>query len=88
VNEGILLVGAAPSPSPFAASFDPTRIPRIRSTSWRAGRMPLTGRYWLDYLDAHPERRYISAGNPGHLTLPKADAGILAPRYRRHATLY
>jgi peptidoglycan/xylan/chitin deacetylase (PgdA/CDA1 family) len=42
VNEGILLVGAAPSPSPFAASFDPTRIPRIRSTSWRAGRMPLT----------------------------------------------
>jgi Polysaccharide deacetylase len=88
VNEATFLAGANPSVSPFAADFDPQRVPRIRSTSWRGGTIPLTGRYWLDYLDAHPHERYVSAGRPGHVTIPRSVRSQLAGRYARRVVTY
>ena len=87
-NEGILLVGANPSPSPFSAKFDPLQIPRIRSTSYGNGKIPMTTTYWLDYLKANPGQRYISAGNPGKVTFPKALAATLAPALAGKANPY
>ena len=84
----VLLVGANPSPSPFSAAFDPHAVPRIRGTSYQGGRTPLTGTYWLDYLDAQPHQRYVSAGNPGHVTVPRRLAGQVAKRYRDRLVTY
>ena len=84
----VLLVGANPSPSPYAAAFDRHAVPRIRGTSYQGGRTPLTGTYWLDYLDAHPHERYVSAGNPSHVTVPKRLAGKVAHRYRDRVIAY
>jgi peptidoglycan/xylan/chitin deacetylase (PgdA/CDA1 family) len=50
VNEGVLLVGANPSPSPYDKKFDPLAIPRIRCTSHDGGRDPLELNYWLNRL--------------------------------------
>jgi Polysaccharide deacetylase len=83
-----LLVGANPSPSPFDADFDPHRVPRIRGTSWQGGNVPLTGTYWLDYLEARPQERYVSAGNPGHVTVPKKLRSQVADRYRERLITY
>ncbi len=87
-NEGVLLVGANPSASPFHASFDPMAIPRIRGTSWDHGSAPLTARYWISYLKAHRDRLYVAAGNPGAVTAPKALARGAAPRYRHRLVTY
>ncbi len=83
-----LLVGANPSHSPFDAAFDPHAVPRIRGTSWHGGRTPLTGTYWLDHLDAHPAQRYVSAGNPDHITVPKRLRSQVARRYRHRIVTY
>lgn len=88
VHEGVLLVGAEPARSPFSGQFDPQRIPRIRSTSWEGGAMALASGYWLDYLDAHPDERYVAAGNPGRVTVPAARAGELAPAYADRLVTY
>jgi hypothetical protein len=87
-NEGILLVGANPSPSPYAAKFDPLQIPRIRSTSYGNGKIPQTSNYWLDYLEANAAQRYVSAGNPGKVTFPKVLAPTLAPALAAKAVAY
>jgi peptidoglycan/xylan/chitin deacetylase (PgdA/CDA1 family) len=84
----VLLVGANPSPSPYAAAFDQHGVPRIRGTSYLGGRTPLTGTYWLDLLEAHPHERYVSAGNPGHVTVPHRLAGQVAKRYRDRLITY
>ncbi|MDX6254164.1 MAG: hypothetical protein QOJ11_498 [Frankiales bacterium] len=87
-NEGVLLVGANPSHSPFSKQFVPTAIPRIRGTSWDKGNVPLTAKYWLANLEANKSQRYISAGNPGHVTIPKAWKQYLAPAYLAKAVTY
>jgi peptidoglycan/xylan/chitin deacetylase (PgdA/CDA1 family) len=87
-NEGVLLVGANPSVSPFDASFDPMAIPRIRGTSWRHGTAALTARYWIDYLRSHRDRLYVVAGNPDAVTAPKALTRALNPRYRHRLVTY
>ena len=83
-----LLVGANPAPSPFDDDFDPHDVPRIRGTSWHGGTTPLTGTYWLDQLDAHPSRRYVSAGNPDHVTVPKALKHRVAAKYHDRLITY
>jgi peptidoglycan/xylan/chitin deacetylase (PgdA/CDA1 family) len=87
-NDGILRVGADPSPSPFARVFDPMAIPRIRATSWHHGRDPLTANYWISYLKAHRDQVYVAAGNPGHVTAPRAAAHLVAPAYRHRLLTY
>lgn len=88
LNEGVLQVGANPSASPFSTSFDPGAVPRIRSMSADGGRLPLTANYWLDALQADPSRRYISAGNPGHVTVPAALRHRLSPKWAGKVITY
>ena len=42
----------------------------------------MTSTYWLDALEANPEKRYVSAGNPGSVTVPAALADKVAPGLR------
>ena len=88
VNEATFLAGANPSVSPFASGFDPQRVPRILSTSWRGGRLPMTLPYWLDYLAAHPSERYVSGGRPGHVTVPAKLRPHVAASYADHLITY
>jgi hypothetical protein len=87
-NEGVLAVGANPSASPFATTFDRMFIPRIRASSWNHGKDPLTAKYWITYLKAHRDQLYVAAGNPGHVTVPKAVSRIVAPAYRHWLVTY
>jgi peptidoglycan/xylan/chitin deacetylase (PgdA/CDA1 family) len=66
-NEGILLVGSNPAPSPFSKSFIASKIPRIRASEMlTAG----TGVYeWMQRADWP---RYISDGNPDTVVVPEA----------------
>jgi peptidoglycan/xylan/chitin deacetylase (PgdA/CDA1 family) len=87
-NEGVLNVGANPAVSPFAAAFDAMSIPRIRGTSWHGGNTPLTAKYWIASMKAHRDQLYVAAGNPGHVTAPKAVANTVAGAYRHHLVTY
>jgi hypothetical protein len=87
-NEGVLDVGANPSVSPFAKTFDPMSIPRIRGTSWHSGKDALTAKYWIAYMKAHRDQLYVAAGNSGRITAPKAAAIMVAPAYRRRLVTY
>lgn len=88
VNDATFLAGANPSLSPFASGFDPQRVPRILSTSWRGGRLPQTLLYWLDYLAAHPGEGYVSGGRPGHVTVPAQLRPHVARSYADHVVTY
>ncbi|HEX3610375.1 MAG TPA: polysaccharide deacetylase family protein [Sporichthyaceae bacterium] len=85
--DGVLLVGANPAPSPFATAFNPLAIPRIRNATGH-GDTDYCATYWMNYFTAHPEARYITAGNPGHVTVPKTAAAKVAPAYRDKLITY
>jgi hypothetical protein len=80
---GVMLVGAEPSPSPFARRFDPGAIPRIRSShaGW-SGARDFTASYWLDFLERNPQVRYVSDGDPSKITFPRSLLGELSPKFR------
>jgi hypothetical protein len=82
-NAGVFLVGAEPSASPFSAAFAPGAIPRIRTGGGDFG-----STYWLDELARHSERRYVSDGDPGKITFPRALVDELATRFRARAKPY
>ncbi|HZT43253.1 MAG TPA: polysaccharide deacetylase family protein [Chthonomonadaceae bacterium] len=65
-NRAVLLVGAGPAPSPVSPQFDPMHLPRIVTSEVRYGMT-----YWLNDLKRHPERRYVSDGDPGTVTVPR-----------------
>jgi hypothetical protein len=79
-NDGVFLVGAEPAPSPFSSSFDPGAIPRIRTSPGELG-----STYWLDELARHPERRYVSDGDPATISFPRALSDRLAQRFASRA---
>ena len=87
-HAGVFLVGAEPAPSPFAASFRPGAIPRIRTAPPGARDGDFGSAFWLDELKAHPERRFVSDGDLGKISFPRARAGDLAPRFRAKANPY
>ena len=69
-NEAVLLVGANPAPSPFHQKFNPARLPRIRASEMNTAGV---GMYdWLDVLEANPQRRYVSDGNPNTIAVPES----------------
>lgn len=70
-NGGAYLVGAGPAPSPYAGSFDPTGIPRIRSAPPEGQDAQYGSTHWLDQLDDGSAARYTSDGDPGHVSYPK-----------------
>jgi peptidoglycan/xylan/chitin deacetylase (PgdA/CDA1 family) len=79
---GVMLVGANPAPSPFAADWDPFNIPRIRSWS---GRTDYDEDYWMPRL---ARSRYVSDGDPARISFPRAAATTLAPAYAARANPY
>ena len=69
-HEGILLVGADPAPSPHSAEFDPLAIPRIRSQAQETEEPDYGSEFWLDWLAAEDDRRYVSDGDPDRVSFP------------------
>lgn len=70
--DAFLLVGSNPAPSPFLDDFDPYRIPRVQvvdPSMKMATTFPFT---WLAYFDKHPEKRFVSDGDPDTVTVPSA----------------
>jgi len=86
---GVMLVGANPAPSPYSTAFDSDAIPRIRSShgGWN-GEADMGAAYWLHQLAQNPEQRYVSDGDPKHLTFPREKAGELASRFSAQANPY
>jgi peptidoglycan/xylan/chitin deacetylase (PgdA/CDA1 family) len=85
---GVFLVGAGPSPSPFASTFDPAGLPRIRSSTWTGGDPNFGTGYWLDWFAKHPDRRFVSDGDPSAVSFPRALGGQLAPAFADVARPY
>ncbi len=76
-NASVMLVGANPSPSPFAKSFDPMYIPRIQAVEGGSG---ITD--WLDQMKKG-KTAYVSDGDPTTVTVPARDAAKIAPERLR-----
>ncbi|MGK4585606.1 polysaccharide deacetylase family protein [Kitasatospora sp. HPMI-4] len=87
-HRGVYLVGSNPSRSPFDAAFDPAAIPRIRSEAASGPEAAFGSTTWLDRLAANPADRYTSAGDPDHVTFPKARAAQLAKSLQSRARPY
>jgi hypothetical protein len=87
-HEGVLLVGAHPARSPFDAGFDPLAIPRIRSWAWDGGEANYGSAFWLDLLERHPERRFVSDGDPDQISFPSELADRLNDRFRDRQAPY
>ncbi|MDO8684654.1 MAG: polysaccharide deacetylase family protein [Armatimonadota bacterium] len=67
-NIAALLVGAEPALSPADTKFNPYRLPRVQAIQSELD-------MWLGYFKRHPEKRYISDGDPDTITAPKSLAG-------------
>lgn len=78
-----LLAGAGPAPSPMAAEFKPYRLPRIIP-----GNEKFALRYWMDYLQANKEEKYISDGDPNTFTVSVAEQGSLNAARLKKAHLF
>ncbi len=78
-NDGVLLVGANPAPSPFSLDYDPGALPRVRASEIDTDGMGLYD--WLERLRDNPERRYISDGDPATVAVPEERAEEI-DRYR------
>jgi peptidoglycan/xylan/chitin deacetylase (PgdA/CDA1 family) len=63
--DAILQVSGGPAPSPFAAKFDPTRLPRIQALERDLA-------YWLAWFDRTPGERFVSDGDPTTVTISRA----------------
>ncbi|GAA0315566.1 polysaccharide deacetylase family protein [Streptomyces polychromogenes] len=85
--DGVYLVGANPSASPFARAFTPGAIPRIRSAGPKDEDAEFGSSRWLDKLAAG-KNRYVSDGNPDTVAFPRALAGELAPAFTKRALPY
>ena len=87
-HRGVYLVGANPSPSPFAASFDAAAIPRIRSEGATGEEAEFGSTAWLDKLAQNPANRYTSDGDPSTIAFPGSEESRLSTAYRKQARPY
>jgi hypothetical protein len=81
--DGVMLVGAGPSPSPYSATFKPLAIPRLLSGHDKSLFFGAT--YWLNRIGT---TRYISDGDPDRISFPKSVAAKLSPRFASLARPY
>ncbi|MDT7573445.1 MAG: hypothetical protein QOE05_3619 [Actinomycetota bacterium] len=81
--KAVMLVGAGPAPSPYTAKFKPTAIPRLLSGHDKS--LYFAATYWLNRIGT---TRYISDGDPDHISFPKAMADKLSPRFASLARPY
>lgn len=85
---GVFLVGANPAPSPYAADFDPTGIPRIRSQDASGPEAEFCSTVWLDKLAAAPHERYTADGDPARISYPTGGATRPAATFLGRAAAY
>lgn len=85
---GVFLVGANPAPSPYAADFDPLRIPRIRSQGATGTDANVCSTAWLDKLAADPAHRYTSDGMPDRIAYPRGTGEVPAEAFRARSLAY
>ncbi|MEV0584925.1 polysaccharide deacetylase family protein [Nonomuraea sp. NPDC050310] len=85
---GVFLAGAEPSVSPFAKSFDPGAIQRIQSNGKKGECRRWCSQYWLEWLDKHPKRRYVSDGDPDRISVPQAERGNIQAKRRAQLNAY
>jgi hypothetical protein len=81
--KAVMLVGAGPAPSPYSTRFNPFGIPRLLSGHDKGLFFGAT--YWLNRIGT---TRYISDGDPGHISFPKSAADKLSPRFASQARPY
>lgn len=81
--QGVMLVGAGPAPSPYSVRFKPLAVPRLLSGHDKSEYFAAT--YWLNRIGT---TRYISDGDPDHISFPKASADKLSPRFASQARPY
>ncbi|MFK0256233.1 polysaccharide deacetylase family protein [Streptomyces sp. NPDC090445] len=85
--DGVYLVGANPSVSPFAKAFTPGEIPRIRSAGHNDEDAEFGSSRWLDKLAAG-KSRYVSDGDPNTVAFPSALQHELSPAFAKRARPY
>jgi len=68
-HEAILEVGWYPANSPFHQDFDPLSLPRVRASEMKVDGTGIHDR--IEQYRNHPERRYISDGNPDTIAVPE-----------------
>jgi hypothetical protein len=69
---GAFQVAGGPSAPPGTRGFDPFHVPRIQT-----GRGPGQTRDAFREAERHPDRRYVSDGDPRVISFPKRHAGRL-----------
>jgi peptidoglycan/xylan/chitin deacetylase (PgdA/CDA1 family) len=87
-NEAVLLVGSEPAHSPWHRLWNASAVPRIRSSSYGGGKGEFLSTWWLDRIKAGQLTRYVAAGNPGYVTVPKKYADRVAPAFRHLTVAY
>ncbi|HEX7354405.1 MAG TPA: polysaccharide deacetylase family protein [Mycobacteriales bacterium] len=80
--DAALLVGANPAPSPFSTGWDPAAVPRLRVAHVH---VEYDAAYWLPKIAT---TRYVSDGDPAHISFPRNEMGRLSPAYRGEAQPY
>jgi hypothetical protein len=63
-HEAVIKAGGGVAPSPYSTKFKPKFIPRLEANIENLAE-------WLNYFDEHPERRYVSDGDPAKVTVPE-----------------
>jgi peptidoglycan/xylan/chitin deacetylase (PgdA/CDA1 family) len=71
-NIGALAVGANPAHSSIHKEFNHRYIPRVHGSSGEWGI-----RFWLEYFDKHPEKRYISDGDQDTVTIQEHQRDVV-----------
>ncbi len=85
---GVFLAGAEPAASPHSTDFAPYQIPRIQSNGKRGECRRWCSTYWLEWLRAHPSRRYTSDGDPDHISIPKKLQGNIRGKLAKRIVAY
>ena len=88
--QGMFLAGWKPSESPYASSFDPRQIPRIRDKEKikEDDCKQYCSTAWLEWLAKNPDKRYTSDGNPATIAFPQDKMIYLYSRYKEWACPY
>ena len=76
-NEAILEVAGGAAPSPYDRAFDPYHLPRIQAIDSEL-------RVLFTQFERHPERRFVSDGDPRTVTVPRGERDRVAASFAPH----
>jgi peptidoglycan/xylan/chitin deacetylase (PgdA/CDA1 family) len=85
---GVFLAGAEPSVSPYAKKFDRGAIQRIQSNGKKGECRKWCSQYWLEWLDRHPRKRFVSDGDPERISIPKKARGNIVAKHGLQVITY